>query len=148
MDFYMSKCGKISAGLSATGDRVYNLYVNNEKVFTSPTQSKNTNYQLVYEVNLNEPVVIRLENTGNGGATLGHLRIEASFGSSVNQIQNINVAFDGRIIHNTHKLNLEVYNAVGRKIISSNQNIDMSSYANGVYILKSNDKIMKLMLTK
>ncbi len=71
---------------------------------------------------------------------------EGTTGNMVQKMTGIN--FDGRIIYNAEQSDLQVYNAVGRKIISSNQNIDMSTYVNGIYILKSNDKIMKLMLSK
>jgi hypothetical protein len=58
------------------------------------------------------------------------------------------VTFDGRMIHNNGKLDLQVYDATGRKITKSTENIDMSIHANGVYIVKSIHGTLKIDLNK
>lgn len=67
------------------------------------------------------------------------------------KVQSVNlkgVMFDGQTIINSSNVELQVFDITGRKVISSNKNIYMSSQAKGIYIVKSNDKMMKIMLSK
>jgi hypothetical protein len=67
-------------------------------------------------------------------------------GTSVSQISIKGVYFDGQIIHNDANLNLQVYDASGRIIVSSIKNINMSSSPKGVYMVKSNSGTLKIVL--
>ncbi len=148
VEFYVSKCSTVTAGLSATGSRLYNLYVNGVNKTNSGTISSNTKYELTYDVNLNEPVVIRVENTGNGGATMGYLKIESSFGTGLSQGKISGISFDGKTIHNDANLDLQVFDIAGKRVAGSNKNIDMTSNANGIYIVKSTQGTLKISLMK
>jgi len=96
------------------------------------------------------------KNTGSASTTkyLINNNVSITFTPTakvVNGLQNTcipGVTFDGKIIHNNGKLDLQVYDITGRKIIKSIGNIDLSSNANGVYIVKSINGTMKLDLNK
>lgn len=149
IDFNVSKCSTITAKLSSTGTRTYQLFVNGVLKTSSPSTVKNTIATLTYDVNLNEPTKISintLETTG--GATLGYLKIEAPIGIGLTQTQLPGIMFDGKTIHNNKHLNLQVFDATGRMILSSNQNIQMSTRPEGIYLVKSSAGILKIVLVK
>lgn len=54
------------------------------------------------------------------------------------------VMFDGKIIRNAKQVNVSLFDISGRFILSSNQDIDMTGKAKGVYIVKSGSGIMKI----
>jgi hypothetical protein len=58
------------------------------------------------------------------------------------------ISFDGKYIHNNANLDLQVYDATGRIVVSSNKDINMSNRMKGVYFVKSNQKIYKIVLIK
>ncbi|MDO9634543.1 MAG: T9SS type A sorting domain-containing protein [Paludibacter sp.] len=67
-------------------------------------------------------------------------RIEASSytTASVDQIlSNKGISFNGIEIKNTHNLSLEVYDVLGKRIASSNNNISVSSFDKGVYFVRA-----------
>lgn len=63
---------------------------------------------------------------------------------SVNQIKG--VSFDGRTIHNSANADLKVFDTMGRMMVSSTGNINMSNAAKGVYIVKSISGALKIAL--
>lgn len=149
IDFNVSKCDTITAKLSSTGTRTYQLFVNGILKTSSPSTAKNTIATLTYDVNLNEPTKISintLETTG--GATLGYLKIGGAFGVGLAQTQLPGIMFDGKTIHNNKHLNLQVFDATGRMILSSNQNILMNTSPEGTYLVKSSAGILKIVLQK
>jgi len=50
------------------------------------------------------------------------------------------------VIHNTPNLDLLVFEATGRLVASSNKDIDMSSKAKGIYLVKSNVGALKIVI--
>jgi len=58
------------------------------------------------------------------------------------------VSFDGQMIHNNANVDLQVFDATGRFMASSNKNINMSNSSKGVYIVKGNTGILKIVLLK
>jgi hypothetical protein len=72
--------------------------------------------------------------TGLGDATTG-----------ISQAAITGVTFDGQIIHNNSNLDLNVFDATGRWMVSSTKNINMASFAKGVYVVKSNQNSFKIM---
>lgn len=76
---------------------------------------------------------------------LGNLNVwSASISTGVSS-QNIKgVSFDGKTINNAQQVNLSVFDLSGRFLLSSNQNIDMSGKSKGVYIVKSENGVMKI----
>jgi hypothetical protein len=69
-------------------------------------------------------------------------------GTSVVQTKISGVTFDGQTIHNASNLNLQVFDAIGRKLVSSNKDINMSSYSKGIYVVKSNTGTFKIVVNK
>jgi hypothetical protein len=60
-----------------------------------------------------------------------------------NKLQS-DVSFDGKIVHNINSEVLNVYNTTGKIIKTSNSNIDMSNFANGIYLIKSQGNTIKV----
>jgi hypothetical protein len=58
------------------------------------------------------------------------------------------LSFDGQIIRNPNQEFINVYDAVGRKVISSNKEINMHNYAKGIYIVKLQNGSMKISNSK
>ena len=58
------------------------------------------------------------------------------------------VSFNGQTIQNKANLHLQVFDTLGRLVESSNKNISMSSYNKGVYIVKSGNEKLKIIVTK
>lgn len=55
------------------------------------------------------------------------------------------ISFNGQEIINSLNLDVVVYNAVGQMVVRSNENINMSSYPAGVYVIKAaNGESMKI----
>ena len=149
IEFSLSKCETITAQLSATGTRTYRLYVNDELKVSSPSTSRDTKVTLSYNVNLNEPLVVKINTVeSTGGATLGYLKIESSFGSNTANIRQSGVYFDGEIIHNQNKVNVQVFDISGKLVARSTDNILLKQFSNGIYIVRSDEKTFKIALTK
>jgi len=58
------------------------------------------------------------------------------------------ITYDGRIIHNAASLILQVYDATGRLMATSNKNISMQPYVQGLYIIKSQTGTLKITVIK
>lgn len=71
---------------------------------------------------------------------------EESTGTGLcNQPEMEGVTFNGEEIINSLNLDVVVYNAVGQMVVRSNENINMSSYPAGVYVIKAaNGASMKI----
>jgi len=149
IEFMVSKCESVTAKLSATGTRVFDMYINGSLVATSGSIGSNTLVTLTYAANLNEPVTIKIDNpSSSGGITLGYLEITASFGSDLKVTQLKGVSFDGTTIHNANNIKLNVYDITGRIVKTSTKDIQMTGIAKGTYIVRSNDAVLKIALVK
>ncbi|MDO9154249.1 MAG: hypothetical protein Q7U47_11225 [Paludibacter sp.] len=103
---------------------------------------------LSYDVNSNVRTLISIKTLETASAaTLGYLKIEG-IGTDVAQVRLAGISFDGQIIRNENKLDLKVFDALGRLIISSIEDVNMKSNPKGLYIIKSNYGTMKIILTK
>ena len=71
---------------------------------------------------------------------------EESTGTGLcNQPEMEGITFNGEEIINSLNLDVVVYNAVGQMVVRSNENINMSSYPAGVYVIKAaNGASMKI----
>ncbi|HET7734241.1 MAG TPA: T9SS type A sorting domain-containing protein [Paludibacter sp.] len=72
--------------------------------------------------------------------------VEGTTALSQNKISG--VTFDGRTIYNVSNLELQVFDATGRKVVSSNKDINMSSNSKGIYFVKSNAGTFKIVVNK
>jgi len=145
MELYLSKCSKFTADLTATANRVYTLYVNGTLVVTSPTVSSGSIYSLTYDVNVNAPVIIKIDNQNNGGVTLGHLKVEGDFlGTGLNNTSENDIYFDGKIIRNSNNIEIAVFDIAGRLVKTSMKDIDMNGFSKGIYVVKSLNKTLKI----
>lgn len=68
--------------------------------------------------------------------------------TGVNNATINGVTFDGKIIHNANHQLLNVFDATGRLIINSHEDINMSAQAKGVYLVKGENGMMKIAVTK
>ena len=66
--------------------------------------------------------------------------------TSVSQTTIKGVTFDGITIQNVAGLDLKVFDTTGRLVVSSNKNITMSSNSKGIYFVKSNSGVLKIVL--
>ena len=69
-------------------------------------------------------------------------------GTSVNQTTAIGIQFDGQTIYNPTKSGLKVYDATGKLTVNSTDDINMSSFPKGIYIIKSYQGTQKIILMK
>ena len=78
--------------------------------------------------------------------TISFTPTEESTGTGLcNQPEMEGVTFNGEEIINSLNLDVVVYNAVGQMVVRSNENINMSSYPAGVYVIKAtNGASMKI----
>ena len=78
--------------------------------------------------------------------TISFTPTEESTGTGLcNQPEMEGVTFNGEEIINSLNLDVVVYNAVGQMVVRSNENINMSSYPAGVYVIKAaNGESMKI----
>lgn len=70
----------------------------------------------------------------------GYRIISATVGSTESAIQNAiaeKISFNGNVISNVEGLNLSVYNVLGKLMVTSNGDIDMSAYQTGVYVVRA-----------
>lgn len=78
--------------------------------------------------------------------TISFTPTEESTGTGLcNQPEMEGVTFNGEEIINSLNLDVAVYNAIGQIVVRSNENINMSSYPAGVYVIKAtNGASMKI----
>ena len=57
-----------------------------------------------------------------------------------------NIIFDGKVIHNSTRNEMQVFDAIGRKLMSSKNDIDMTTFGKGIYILKMQNQTLKISL--
>lgn len=72
--------------------------------------------------------------------------VEESAGTGIcDQPEMEGISFNGEEIINSLNLDVVVYNAIGQMVVRSNENINMSSYPAGVYVIKAaNGESMKI----
>ena len=90
-------------------------------------------------------------STGAYSATFTSFPLVAVSGATdlptgISSTKLVGVTFDGQTIQNNANLNLQVYDVTGRRVASSNKNINMNSNPNGIYIIKGNAGIFKINL--
>jgi len=147
IELYVSNCTNITAGLSATGSRTFNLLVNGTVVTSLPSTAGYTLATLIYAVNTTTPTTIGINATEATAFTLGYLKIEG-VGTGLSAVKLSGVSFDGQTIYNQNQLDLQVIDALGRLVIRSKENINMSTNPKGFYFVKSNSGTLKIVLTK
>ncbi len=148
MDLLVSQCGTVTAKVSATGGRTYNLYINGV-LANSATGTTNSMATLTASPNLTTPTTIRIENPAtSGGITLGYLEIDAPVATGLSQSKLGSVTFDGQIIQNPSNVELQVFDTTGRLMVHSSQSINMGTNSKGVYIVKSATGTIKIALVK
>lgn len=78
--------------------------------------------------------------------TISFTPTEESTGTGIcDQPEMEGISFNGQEIINSLNLDVVVYNAVGQMVVRSNENINMSSYPAGVYVIKAaNGESMKI----
>lgn len=78
--------------------------------------------------------------------TISFTPTEESTGTGLcNQPEMEGITFNGEEIINSQNLDVVVYNAVGQMVVRSNENINMSAYPAGVYVIKAtNGASMKI----
>jgi hypothetical protein len=72
----------------------------------------------------------------------------SNLGTAVQEVKNTGISFDGHTIQNPNNLSLRVYDTMGRVVVSSTKNVNMSGYEKGVYIVKSNSGTLKINLIR
>ncbi|MGL4993690.1 MAG: DUF5018 domain-containing protein [Bacteroidales bacterium] len=145
MEMYLNKCGTIAVTISATGGRTFKLLVNGEEK-ESVVGVKNTKYTLMQTVESTEPVIVSIVNEGTGGATIGSIDISAPIETSIDDINNSSVFYANGVIYNLEREMIEVYSLTGSKLIVSDSDIDLRSYNNGVYLVRTNKTTFKVIL--
>ena len=65
-------------------------------------------------------------------------------GTGMSQATISGVSFDGQTIRNENNQDLQVFDATGRMIVTSNRNINMSRSSKGIYIVKSTLGTLKI----
>jgi hypothetical protein len=114
----------VLTGASTTVSPVSEVATDFSNSYTTPV-----NYTVTDDCNTKVyAVTISVNATGLSSNTLSH------------------VYFDGKTIHNDAKWNLQVFDTTGRLLVSSTKDINMSSNAKGVYIVKSNSGTLKIVL--
>lgn len=141
---HLSNCTNITAGLSSTGTRTYELYVNDELKTSSPSTKRDTKVTLSYAVNSATPVVIKIKSVETSSAiTLGYLKIEG-IATGLNELLINGVYFDGKIIRNENNIDIKVLDMTGRVIEVSNGHVDMSNFPTGFYVVKGLNGTLKI----
>jgi hypothetical protein len=67
--------------------------------------------------------------------------------SAVNEVNAAGFVFDGRILRNMNHEMIRVYDTTGRMMTSSLNDIDMSQFGQGIYIIRSENKVLKIAIT-
>lgn len=80
-----------------------------------------------------EIVVEVLSNTNN----IFGINIENLQTSAIQNAIAEKISFNGNVISNVEGLNLSVYNVLGKLMVTSNGDIDMSAYQTGVYVVRA-----------
>lgn len=100
------------------------------------------------EVNVEGDFTIKIEqNSGGNQVTIDDIVWTPYTGTTtaINTCPTIeNVTFSGNIIRNANQQMLSVYNVAGKLLVSSNSDIDMSTYVAGIYIVRSADAVLKI----
>lgn len=80
-----------------------------------------------------EIVIEAIKNTSN----IFGINIENLQTSAIQNAIAEKISFNGNVISNVEGLNLSVYNVLGKLMVTSNGDIDMSAYQTGVYVVRA-----------
>ena len=67
--------------------------------------------------------------------------------SAVNEVNAVGFVFDGRTLRNVNRELIRVYDTTGRLRANSLNDIDVSQFGQGIYIIRSDNKVIKIALT-
>lgn len=67
--------------------------------------------------------------------------------SAVNEVNAAGFVFDGRTLRNVNREMIRVFDATGRLMTNSLNDIDMSQFGQGIYIIRSDNKVLKIAIT-
>jgi hypothetical protein len=67
--------------------------------------------------------------------------------SAVNEVNAAGFVFDGSLLRNVSHEMIRVYDTTGRMMTSSLNDIDMSQFGQGIYIIRSDSKVLKIAIT-
>ncbi|MDD3079152.1 MAG: hypothetical protein PHH37_08615 [Paludibacter sp.] len=93
--------------------------------------------------NISEDGKLLLDNAIN--YLLGDNKFIPATTSTAN-VSDKNFYFDGNMVHNTKHESLILFDAVGRRIICSENDIEMNDLSKGMYFVKGNNATMKIIL--
>lgn len=69
-------------------------------------------------------------------------------GTGINSSTISGVLFDGKTIYNNANVDLRVYDATGKFVLSSNKSVNMAAFANGIYFIKCELGTQKISVKK
>ncbi len=138
------------AGIQANRARFFldSIAVSNDTMIVgSPFSTANTYYTLS---NLDSAITYhyRVKASGdNGGYSNWSEQISVTTGGTSTQVITptlSNIFFDGEIIQNPDNETIILFNIIGEMITIKEGDIHMSSYPNGIYIIKTRDHTLKI----
>lgn len=129
---------------SGTASRAVKVYINGvEQPSPTATAAAGSTFDIALSGGTLYMVEISSNKTnGDGGVT--NLTTTPNVLTSVKQTLIKNVSFDGKTIQNPNNIKLNVFDISGRRVITSNQNIEMSGKHSGIYIVTSDSGAMKI----
>lgn len=129
---------------SGTASRAVKVYINGvEQPSPTATAAAGSTFDIALSGGTSYMVEISSNKTnGDGGVT--NLTTTPNVLTSVKQTLIKNVSFDGKTIQNPNNIKLNVFDISGRRVITSNQNIEMSGKHSGIYIVTSDSGAMKI----
>ena len=99
--------------------------------------------------NTNYTVTVKAKNAaGAESITAASITFKTTISTGIETAEIKNIRLDGQIIHNNARQLVRVYNATGKLIASSTEDINLSAMAAGVYLVKSENGSLKIALTK
>lgn len=148
--FFVGSCKEVTltTATGITSNREIAVAVNNVNV-PSITQAPKTPGSITIPVNSTSPAMIEIKSIigdGGGDGGFGSISIVPSSTTGLQQVAISAISFNGKQILNPEGLQVNVFDATGRMVISSNNTA--ISLAQGAYIVKAAQNTLKVIVAE
>ena len=151
--FRVTNCKQVDIlAFSRSSSNGVRLTVSNEDDSTDQTTSITSEVKVMStlsaaDLDPTKVYCVTVEGTGQGGnGAFAQLRLTAAEGTDTGITETVEtgLSYYNGIIYNSNGLAIQVFNSIGKMVVSGTSNIDMNQMPSGLYIVRSNVSVLKI----